>query len=276
MDARAALIWCASALGVVFVFHDPLVDVLITLSAACVAARSEDALAFRTLVTVGLIAGVFRTAMFALTGHDGQVLLSLPQISLPFGLTIGGAVTAEVLIASGVEAVHLLTVLACLGALLSMVPTIELLRLLPHRLRDAGLVLNIAVAFAPQVVRSARDIRDARWGRGGSRKTLASIPALLVPVVATATERSIALAEAMDSRGYGRRATRHPTRLHRRHWDVSDLVAALTSTSALVVAVAASRFIDTPAATQGSPVAPFVALLIATSFCFPAFLRRPA
>lgn len=275
MDARAALIWCASALSAAFILQNPFVNVLLVLSAACLAARADDSLPFRALLSVGLIGVVVRTIMFMLTGHEGQtILFELPRWSLPLGLVIGGRVTAEVLVTSATEGVKLLTVLSCLGALISVVPTIELLRLLPARLRDAGLVLNIAIAFAPQVVRSARDIRDARWSRSRRRNRFASLASLLVPVIATATERSITLAEAMDSRGYGRRATQRPSRLRISRWGRKDRFVVVCSLVAVSGAVLTTLMLDAPGpATQMLYPAPVAALAIAASFAIPSLME---
>jgi energy-coupling factor transport system permease protein len=60
------------------------------------------------------------------------------------------------------------------------------------------------MTFAPQLVTDAARARAARRLRGQPDRGLRSVRATAVPVLEGALERSLALAAAMDSRGYGR------------------------------------------------------------------------
>lgn len=206
-DGRAWGVWLLSCLAVVFVLDSPAVDLVVIAAASVVAARARGPSPFRQLLLLGVAAGAIRTALFALTGHDGDtILLRLPVFDLPAllgGATLGGPVTAEVLAHSLAEAIRLTAVMACFGAFLSVTETADLVRMVPRFLFEAALVVNIALAFAPQLARSARDIREAQQARGMRGRGVRSLPALVVPLLAAALERSIALAESMDARGYG-------------------------------------------------------------------------
>jgi energy-coupling factor transport system permease protein len=66
-----------------------------------------------------------------------------------------------------------------------------------------GVAVVVALTFAPQLVTDARRIRAARRLRG---RTRGSFRTTAMPVLEGALDRSVELAAAMDSRGYGRTA----------------------------------------------------------------------
>jgi energy-coupling factor transport system permease protein len=82
--------------------------------------------------------------------------------------------------------------------------------------------VTVALSVAPQLVESAQRVHRARRLRGDAGRRLHVLRDLIVPVLSDALDRSLLLAAAMDSRGYGRR--REVTR------------AARTTTGVLVVA----------------------------------------
>lgn len=203
-DARAWSMWLVGALAVVFLLDHPAIDLIVTFAAGLVATRAGRDSPFRSFLVLGLTLVAIRTVLFALTGHTGATtLFEIPAVRLPDllgGTTLGGRVTAEVVVSSLAEGMRIISVMASFAALLAVTETIDLVRLLPRSLFEAGLVVNIALAFAPQLATVARDVREAQKMRGERRRV---VP-LVVPVFISALERAIALAESMDSRGYGR------------------------------------------------------------------------
>ena len=92
---------------------------------------------------------------------------------------------------------------------------------------DFVMIFVIAVRFVPVLLLDALQIMDAQRSRGlefdkGNilQRLRNSIP-ILVPLIAVALNRSLDLAEAMDSRAYG--ATRNPTTLYRLSLRKTDL-----------------------------------------------------
>jgi energy-coupling factor transport system permease protein len=203
LDVRAWALWLVACFGVLFVFDHPAVDLVVIVAAAVVASGGSGRV-FRSFLVLGLVLLTVRTLLYALTGHTGTTeLLTLPSLHLPAllgGATLGGKVTAEVLTASIAEGLRIVAVISCFGAFIAVTENIEVIRLLPRFLFEAGLIVSIAMAFAPQLGRTARDVRDAQIMRGVRRR----LGPIVIPVVASALERSTALAESMDSRGYGR------------------------------------------------------------------------
>jgi energy-coupling factor transport system permease protein len=64
--------------------------------------------------------------------------------------------------------------------------------------------VTIALTFVPQLIIQIEAIRDAQRMRGHRFRAWRDGLLLLVPLLAGGLERSLQLAEAMDSRGYGR------------------------------------------------------------------------
>lgn len=204
---RAMTLWLLGSLALVFVSDDPWTSVVAILAASAVAATGDKKSTFKGFFVLGIFALLMRTVLFTLTGHTGPpILFHLPQIQLPGlfgGITLGGPVSVQVVLSAIVEGLRLLAAMSILGAFLATADIVDLLRLVPSFLFEAGLVVNIALVFAPQLARTATDVRDAQKMRGIGTKGHKALRPLFVPVLATALERSVSLAESMDSRGFG-------------------------------------------------------------------------
>ena len=138
----------------------------------------------------------------------GTVLVHLPEVPLPdwmAGVRIGGDITAEGLAFAVYDGLRLATLLVCVGAANSLASPARLLKALPAALYEVGVVVTVAASFAPQAVTSLSRIREARRLRGRPIRGLAGVRGLALPVLEGALERSVDLAAAMDSRGFGRR-----------------------------------------------------------------------
>jgi energy-coupling factor transport system permease protein len=151
---------------------------------------------------------VFQTVFgAAVTGRT--VLFTIPALPLPEwsgGLRIGGPVTLEALAAAAYDGLKLATVLVCIGAANALANPKRLLQAMPGALYELGVAVVVAMTFAPQLVTDAGRARAARRLRGRSDHGLRALRSTAVPVLEGALERSVALAAAMDSRGYGRTA----------------------------------------------------------------------
>jgi len=108
-------------------------------------------------------------------------------------------------------------------------------------------IFVIAVRFVPVLMMDALQIMDAQRARGlefdrGNfiRRLRNTIP-VLVPLIAIALNRSLDLAEAMDSRAYG--ATRRPTSLYKLTLHRGDYFALAINAIGLVLGVYLSLFV---------------------------------
>jgi energy-coupling factor transport system permease protein len=192
-----------------------LLALLIGVAWIVVAARRPNApwaRSFGTFLWFGAAIIFMRVLLQILFGQrlPGNVLFTLPQADLPAwaaGVTLGGPVTTESLVAAFNEGLQLATLLACVGAANSLASPYRLLRAVPSVLYELGVVITVALSFAPQTVATAAGVREARRLRGRPHKGVRAMRGLAVPVLEGALERSLDLAASMDSRGYGRQGT---------------------------------------------------------------------
>lgn len=144
---------------------------------------------------------------------DGQygptTLFTLPELHLPEaakGIRIGGPVSLEGLLAAMYDGVRLATLLLCLGAANMLADPKRLLKSLPSALHELGVAVTVSLMVAPQLIESSQRIRRARRLRSAEGRVKGIVRGVLIPVLEDALDRSLVLAAAMDSRGYGRSA----------------------------------------------------------------------
>jgi len=161
---------------------------------------------------------VFRTVFASGIAPTDHVLFRLPHIAAPHwyaGVQFGGPVSLEVLLAAAADGLRLGTLLCCIGAANALANPKRALRVLPGALYELGVAVVVSISVAPQLVESVQRVRRARRLRAGTAKGLRVLRSIVIPVLEDALERSLRLAAAMDSRGYGRvgRATRGSRRV---------------------------------------------------------------
>jgi energy-coupling factor transport system permease protein len=92
--------------------------------------------------------------------------------------------------------------LVVFAAFNAVVDHYQLLRSTPAFLFQAGVVVSVAITFVPQMVLSAKQIREAQRIRGHRFRGLRDLLPLVLPLLASGLERAIQLAEAMEARGF--------------------------------------------------------------------------
>ncbi len=192
-----------------------LLALLIATSAYVVAARRPDTPTARSYtafvklaLAVILIRLVFATALGSPVPGT-HVIASLPEVPLPDraqGIRLGGKVTAEGLLFAFYDGLHLATLLICVGAANALANPARLLKSLPGALYEMGVAVVVALTFAPNLILDVQRLRAARRLRGRPDKGVRGLLQVALPVLEGALERSVALAAAMDARGYGRTA----------------------------------------------------------------------
>lgn len=153
-------------------------------------------------IVIGLLIGV---------PVPGRTLFSLPIVPLPSwmaGIRLGGAVTLERLSATAHEGFMIASIIALLGAAASLSSPHRLLRCLPIMIYEFGVAVVIATTVVPQLVVSTTRIRQAQHLRGQNLRGVHLWRAVALPLLEDALSRSLDLAAAMDSRGYGLRPKR--------------------------------------------------------------------
>ena len=178
-----------------------------------------------------------------------HVLVTLPQVPLPHwaqGVRLGGRVTAEGLVFALRDGMKLAALLVCVGAANSLANPARLLKSLPGALYEAGVAVVVAMTFAPHLVADVARLRAARRLRGRGDRGVRALLQVGLPVLEGALERSVALAAAMDARGYGRTAHVPPP--------VRRATAALTLGGLLGMCAGTYALLSASGAGYGLPV----------------------
>jgi energy-coupling factor transport system permease protein len=191
-----------------------LLLVLAVLGVVVAHCRSDApwARAFKYYLYLALTVVVIRVAFRSIFGGDvdaggAHVLFDLPRLPLPSwmsGVQLGGPVTLEGTMSALYDGLRLGCLLCCLGAANALANPKRALRALPGALYELGVAVVVSLSVAPQLVESVQRVRRARKLRGGSGRGFHALRSIAIPVMEDALERSLRLAAAMDSRGYGR------------------------------------------------------------------------
>lgn len=196
---------------------NPLLLVLIVMVAALVvSARRPDApwgRSFDFFLRLGVVVIIVRVGVQVVFGAatGSTLLLPLPGIVLPdwlAGIRLGGDVMVESVLLALFDGLRLATILICIGAANSLASPHRLLKSVPPALYEVGVSIVIALTFTPQLITDVTRVQAARHLRGRTGRGVRAIAGSAMPVFEGALDRSVTLAAAMDSRGYGRRAER--------------------------------------------------------------------
>jgi len=169
------------------------------------AADAPWARSFWFSLKIGAFILIIRTIVGVLIGVPipGTKLFSLPILPLPSwlaGIRIGGVITQERLLSSLHEGLIIVAVISLFGAAVSLTSPHKLLRITPIVIYEFGVATVIATSALPNLVQSISRIRRARLLRGDEKP---SWRAIALPLLEDSLSRSLELAAAMDSRGYG-------------------------------------------------------------------------
>lgn len=203
----AWLAWLAAALLPALSSRNPLYLSLTLLAVAvtylALGRRSALARNWGAFVRFGAWMWLLTIPFTMLTSHYGAiVLLRLPD-SWP---VVGGAITLEAFLYGLTGGLALIALLLIFATFNVAVDQARLLRMTPGFVYQAGVVAGIAVAFVPQMVASWQAIREAQQVRGHRVRGVRDLLPLLLPLLVTALERAMQLAESMEARGFGGQA----------------------------------------------------------------------
>lgn len=211
------LAWWAWAVGLLVVANSTtnplLLGLVLAVLSLVVSARRPQAAwagAFTVSLRLGLIVIASRMLLQLVFNPPvgSHELVRLPAVHLPpwlAGIRLGGLVTWESLLVGFTEGLRLAAIIACIGAANSLAAPSRLLRRVPTALYELGVAIVVALSVTPNLLADARRVRSARRLRGFSEGRVRGFVRSAGPVLEGGLDRSLELAAAMDSRGYGRR-----------------------------------------------------------------------
>ncbi|MEL3950420.1 energy-coupling factor transporter transmembrane component T [Streptomyces sp. LNU-CPARS28] len=232
-----------------------LIGLLIGVAGYVVAARRTSApwaRSYGAFVKIALVVIGIRLVFAIVLGSPipgTHLIVTLPEVPLPDwaqGVRIGGRVTAEGVLFALYDGVRLAGLLICVGAANALASPARLLKSLPGALYEVGVAVVVAMTFAPNLIGDVQRLRAARRLRGRPDKGVRGLLQVGLPVLEGALERSVALAAAMDARGFGRTAA-VPARVRR-------TTAVLTLGGLMGVCAGTYGLLTADGSTYGLPV----------------------
>lgn len=232
LSPRAWLIWSVAAVAVALSTDNPVYRGLVAIAALNVliawlpAGRRLRPLAF------GLVFAVFFAVLVnGLAGHGGaDTIVRLPD-ALP---VFGGPITVESLLFGCSVGLGLVAALLAVAPLSMVLESHDVIDALPSRLERTGIAVATSLNLVSGIGSTFQAVRDAQVMRGWRPSGIRSWREVFVPVVLTAIEDSILLAEAMEARGFGAgRRTSYATTSWRL-WDTVVVLAGLAAVFAFV------------------------------------------
>ena len=264
MNPRAWATWSAAALVVVLTSTNPVYRGLVLLVGLNVllALRRPDA-RLRALLIAVTVAGIIAIAFNTVLSHTGSdALFSIPD-QIP---GLGGPITAEALLYGADVALGVVAAVLAVAPLSLVLHPHDLLDAFPRPLQRTAALIGAALNLVPGLARNAVAISEAQRMRGGSGTRLRDWHNVATPVVLSALDDSLQLAEAMESRAFGSGAR---TRYSMAPLNVAALLVILGSLGAVVLTVLAratgglADWYPFPVATMPAvEVAPVVACLL--------------
>jgi energy-coupling factor transport system permease protein len=198
------VIWLLAASVPAFMLRNPLYLALILggawLNYSALGRGTPIGSSWGSFIRFGLFLFALTIPFNALSVHAGEIILFRLPESWPI---VGGAITLEAVLSGAVNGLSLMTILVVFAAFNAVVDHYQLLRAVPAFLFQAGVVISIAITFVPQMVLSAKEIRQAQRIRGHRFRGIRDLLPLILPLLANGLERAIQLAETMEARGFG-------------------------------------------------------------------------
>lgn len=207
IDSRAWLVWGAAASMPLLIGRHPLViaellTIVLVVRAVCLS--PEKARGWGWILWVAMIALPIGVLFNMLTVRAGDAELFRIPASVPL---VGGTVTWNAVAYGLLSGVTIVTLLAVGTTVASGMDWSTLMRSMPARASGIAVAGSVAWAFLPQMATSWREIREAQVARGHQWRGVRDVVPLVVPLMAGGLDRSITMAEALESRGFGSATT---------------------------------------------------------------------
>jgi energy-coupling factor transport system permease protein len=198
---RAWLIWSLAAVTVALSTDNPVYRGLVAMVALNVLlAWLPSGRRLKPLAVAVLMAAGFAILINAIAGHTGaSVVFRLPS-QWP---VVGGPITLESLAYGGALGLGLVATLLAVAPLSLVLESHDVVDAIPARLERTGIAVATSLNLVGGMGRTFTSVRDAQRMRGWQPRGLRSWNEVLTPVILTAIEDSVLLAESMEARGFG-------------------------------------------------------------------------
>jgi energy-coupling factor transport system permease protein len=224
---RAWLIWSLAAVTVALSTTNPIYRGLVALAALNVLVTwLPEGRRVRRLAVAVVLAAALAALVNVLASHTGvDVVVRLPS-DWPL---VGGPLTLESLAYGGALGLGLVAALLAVAPLSLVLEPHDVVDAMPGSLERTGIAVATSLNLVGGLGRTFTAVRDAQRMRGWRPRGLRSWNEVLVPVVLTAIEDSVLLAEAMEARGFGAGRRTSYARPSWGRWEGAVVAGALSS-----------------------------------------------
>ena len=231
---RAWLAWSLAAVTVALISSNPVYRGLVALVALnVVLAWRPPGRRLRPLAVALVLAAALAALINLLFSHTGAGVIARLPDWLPL---VGGPVTVESAAYGATVGLGLVAALLAVAPLSTVLHAHEVVDALPAPLERTGIAVATSLNLVSGFGRTFTEVSDAQRMRGWKPRGIRSWNEVLVPVVLTAIEDSVRLAEAMEARafGAGRRSSFASS-----PWDVRSVAVTLGALASAGIFVAA-------------------------------------
>lgn len=201
MNARALAAWSGACLVVALASVNPVYRALAALCALNVLlAGLPEGRSARPVLTGTAIAAGVALLLNPLLNHTGAHAFAALPDWLP---GIGGPLTLESLAYGLAAGSGLAAAILAVAPLSLCLEPEDLVDALPRQLERTGAALAAGLNLVPAIGRSLVAVSEAQRMRGWKPRGPRSWPEVVVPVMLTAIEDSLQLAESMEARAFG-------------------------------------------------------------------------
>ena len=203
LDVRVWLVWGLATMIPLLTGRHPIVIatlLLIVLVVRSVCLPKGQSAGWGWLVRISMIAVPIGILFNLLTVHAGDRRIFRISGDIPI---IGGDITWNALVYGLLSGVTIVVLISTGTTVAAALDWNELMRHVPARAANIAVAGSVAWTLLPQLSRSWYEIREAQTARGHHWRGLRDAVPLLVPLMAGGIDRSITMAEALESRGFG-------------------------------------------------------------------------
>lgn len=229
---RVWLIWSLAAVTVALSTDNPVYRGLVALAALNVLLTwLPPGRRIRPLALGLAIAATFAALVNVLASHTGADVLARLPADWPL---FGGALTFESLAFGADVGLGLVAALLAVAPLSVVLEPHDVVDAMPGPLERTGIAVATSLNLVSGFGRTFTAVSDAQRMRGWRPRGIRSWNEVIVPVVLTAIEDSVLLAEAMEARGFGatRRTSYTATKWSR--LDATVVTASLASAALFI------------------------------------------
>jgi energy-coupling factor transport system permease protein len=227
LDSRTWLVWALAGMIPVTIGRNPwvLAEVLmIVMVVRTVWIGQAQHHGMRWFLRIAAVMVLVSVVFNLLTVHAGDRLITELPDRWPL---VGGPITWNALVFGMVSGIALFTLVLIGITISALVAWIDLFHALPQRLAPIAVTGSVAWAFLPQTAVAWNQIREAQVMRGHRFRGIRDFVPMVVPLLAGGLERSLTMAEALESRGFGVAAQGSPSIPG--HWRKVAFVGTVTA-----------------------------------------------